>query len=246
MLARWFALPFPVVAMLVFAGACGDDGGGDDAPADAFVIDGFDNASCGDQVRLTGELVDWDTDASFCGIFEATLDVQPDGATDSTAPNGRYDLCTPDQVATQLVVTLPAAASECSVPMSGYSTPTLVYARKDVILSGGFYSARTITDARKPSFYTDLVGAPFDATKGQVFVHVHGAARPVSIEASHGTALAIAATAWAPGTTGHDVLFPNVDVGAGATMLTVEGGAIGTGTIPVVAGTITNVTVNAR
>ena len=234
---------FALVALPLLLAACGDDGNaGDDGPADAFVIDGFDNGTCGADVRLTGELVDWETDASFCGIFGARLGT----ATGSTAPNGRFDVCTPDAATSQLAVMLPTAMSECSVPKSGYTTPTIVYVRKDVILSGGFYSARSITDARKASFYSDVVGAPFDATKGHIFVHVDGEPRAVSLAAAHGTTVAITGTTWAAGSTGTYVMFPNVDVGSGTTQLTVAGGAIGTGDIPVVAGTITNVTVNAR
>jgi hypothetical protein len=114
-----------------------------------------------------------------------------------------------------------------------------------VILAGGFFSGRAFTVARQTTFFQS-VGAPFDATKAQVFVHVNGMPRAVSIAAAHGTTQAIVATTWGAGDTGHEVFFPNVEVSGGTTMLTVAGGAIGTGSIPLVAGTITNVSVLVR
>lgn len=209
------------------------------------VVD-IDNGSCGDQVRLTGEYVDWDTEASFCGINEAVFEVEGDGQMDSTAPNGRFDLCTPDQAATRLNITQPSVNSQCTTPPAMYTMPTILYARKDVIQAGAFYSARSWTTARQDTLFA-LVGAPFDATKAHVHVHVDGNPRAVSIAAAHGTVLAIAtgASTWSAGATGADVFFPNVDVGGGQTMLTVTGGAVGTGNIPLVAGTLTNVTVLA-
>jgi hypothetical protein len=228
-----------IVIVLSGCSGCGDDGGTVDA---SYVID-IDNASCGDQLHFTGEYVDWDTDASFCGIGDATVDVEGDGATDTTAPNGRFDLCIPRTTpTTKLIVTQPTANSQCTSPSSNYTVPTILFANRDVILAGGFYSGRAFTTARQASFF-QAVGVAFDATKAQVFVHVNGAPGAVSLAAGHAATQAIVAKAWAPGDTGHEVFFPNVDVGAGSTTLMVSGGAIGTGTIPVVAGTITNVSV---
>jgi hypothetical protein len=77
-------------------------------------------------------------------------------------------------------------------------------------------------------------------------VHVDGQQRAVAILATHGTAQAYSGTAWAAGEMGSDVFFPNVDVANGSTMLTVVGGAIGTGPIPLQAGKLTMVTVLAK
>jgi hypothetical protein len=237
------------LVLLVTMTACGDDGSstGDGGPGDTMIVVDIDNGSCGDTIRLTGEYVDWDTEASFCGINEAVLEVDGGGEMDSTAPNGRFDLCTPNQAATRLNITQPAANSQCTTPPSMYTLPTILYAQKAVIQAGAFYSARSWTAARQDSLFT-IVGAPFDGTKAQVHVHVDGNPRAVSLAAAHGTTLAIAmgATTWTAGATGKDVFFPNVDVGAGTTMLTVTGGAVGTGSIPLVAGTLTNVTVLAQ
>lgn len=228
-----------VIAGLVAGGVgCGDDG----ATADASIVVDIDNGSCGDQLRFTGEYVDWDTDAAFCGIAEAVVEVEGDGQQDSTAPNGRFDLCIPRANATtKLTVTQPSGNSQCTNPSSGYTVPTILVANRDVILAGGFFSGRAFTTARQQTFFEALGG--FDSNKAQVFVHVNGTPAAVSLAATHDAAQAITARAWAAGDTGHDVFFPNVDVGTGTTTLSVAGGAIGTGTIPLVAGTITNVSV---
>jgi hypothetical protein len=229
-----------VVSVSLMFGACGDSGGGAvDAPIVPLDID---NGSCGDQIRFTGEYVDWDNDASFCGINDALIEV-PGGAMDNTAPNGRFDLCIPDAPTTRLDVTQPSANSQCTTPPAPYTVPTILFASKAVIQSGAFYSARAFTTARQQSFFTMVVGQPFDPSKAQVFVHIDGPARALSLAAAHGPTQAVMTTMWAAGTAGHEVFFPNVDVSGGTTMLTTDGGVVGTGAIPLVAGTITNVTI---
>ncbi len=224
-----------VILAALLLGACGDDGG----PADAgFVPVDIDNGSCGDQIRYTGELVDWDSHTSFCGIFNASLEV-PGGAMDSTAPNGRFDLCLPDAATTRLDITFAAANSQCTTPAAAYTIPTLILASKAVIQSGGFSSARAFTTARQTSFF-QKVGVAFDPTKAQVFVHVDGPARTVTLGAAHAPTQVVA-TDWMPGETGADVFFPNVDVGTGSTTLGITGTAVAPATIPLIAGTITNV-----
>lgn len=223
-------------------GACNGNDAASDGP---FTID-IDNASCGDRINFTGELVDWDKDANFCGIFEALIQVQDDGPMDVTAPNGRFEsICVPDQPVTLLDVTPPAGNSPCTSPPSPYPMPGIAVANRDVIRAGGFFSARSFTSARRDSFFAQA-GFSFAPALAQVFVHVHGTPRAVSIGAAHAPVQAIAGTTWAPGDTGHDVFFPNVDPAAGSTTLSVAGGAIGTGTIPLVAGTFTYVSVYAR
>lgn len=224
--------------MLVVACACGDDG----AKPDATKTVDIDNGSCGDQLRFTGEYVDWDVDASFCGIFQAVFQVEGGGAMDTTAPNGRFDLCISNTAPqTLLDVTPPTDMSMCSNPKSTYNLPGLVVANRSVILAGALFSGRNITVGRQATF-----GPALDAAKAQVFVHVAGTARAVSLAATHDPSQAVADATWAAGDTGHEVFFPNVDIGAGTTMLSVAGGAIGTGSIPLVAGKITSVTVFAQ
>lgn len=223
----------PVVLLVALAPACGDDGGA----IDAFVPVDIDNGSCGGEIRFTGEYIDWDQDQGFCGIFNARFQVQGGGAMDTTAPNGRFDLCIPDQPTTLLDVTQPAAASPCAQVAGNYALPAIALANKTVILSGAAWSGRAFTMNREPTI---------DPTKAQLVVNVEGTPRAVSIDASHGPAQAVTSTTWAPGNVGHEVYFPNVDPSAGSTMLSVEGGAIGTGMIPLVAGKLINVTVLAN
>ena len=53
-------------------------------------------------------------------------------------------------------------------------------------------------------------------------------------------------TTWAAGDTGTDVVFPNVAVGTGKAKLSIAGGGLGEGDVPVMAGTITNVALIAN
>jgi hypothetical protein len=236
--------------MVVVFGALGSLGsgacGGDDAPSDGpFTID-IDNASCGDRINFTGEYVDWDNDTTFCGINDALFQVQGDGPQDGTAPNGRFQsICISDQAVVLLDVTPPPGNSTCTSPPATYTIPGIAVANRDVILSGAFYSVRSFTTVRRDNFFA-TAGFSFAPALAQVYVHVHGTPRPVSITAQHAPTQAVSDKAWAPGDTGHEVFFPNVDVGSGTTTLTVMGGAIGTGTIPLVGGKITYVTVHAR
>jgi hypothetical protein len=234
------------LAALGLGGCGGGGGGGDDAPGDGpFTID-IDNGSCGDQLNFTGEYVDWDNDTSFCGIFDALFEVQGGGAMDSTAPNGRFEgLCIPRDPVTLLDVTPPAGDSPCATPASPYPMAGIAVANRDVILAGGFFSARAFTSARRDSFFAQA-GFSFAPALAQVFVHVHGTPRAVSIAAAHAPTHAVVNRAWVPGDTGADVFFPNVDVGTGSTTLSVAGGAIGTGMIPLVGGKFTYVSVYAR
>ena len=68
------------------------------------------------------------------------------------------------------------------------------------------------------------------------------AARGLDHRALHDTAMAFDGTHWAAGNTGENVLFPNVDAGAGTTKITMAGTTIGAGSIPLAAGTFTFLT----
>jgi hypothetical protein len=241
-------MPSRFVVLLVLAsacGACGDDGAKPDGSMCTPLVIDSDNASCGDQLRFTGEYVDWDVDVGFCGIFEALFEVSG-GAMDTTAPNGRFDLCISNTAAqTLLDITPSATASQCSNPPSSYNLPGIAVANKAVIGAGVLFSGRNITTARQTTFFQSA-GITFDAAKAQVFVHVEGTPRALTLAAAHAAPQAVVATAWAAGDTGHEVFFPNVDVGAGTTSLEMTGCAIGTGSIPLAAGKITNVTILAQ
>ena len=226
-----------LVLLVTACGACSDGGGGG---VDATPVIDIDNASCGDQLNFTGELVDADsTAATFCGVNNATL--EGGSAMDSTAPNGRFAMCIPRTGVTTLTVMPPGTASGCSGMPGTYMMQGIAVANPATILAGGAWSGRMITMQRLATLVPNL-----DATKAHVMVHVDGQRRGVAILATHAPALAYSGTAWAAGETGSDVLFPNVDVASGSTMLTVVGGAIGTGQIPLQAGKLTLVTVLAK
>jgi hypothetical protein len=217
-----------LAALLAFLCACGGD---DAAPHDAITPD-IDNGACGTQLRFTGEYIDWDSGTAFCGILGAQFQVQGDSVKKSTAPNGRFDLCVPNQAEVLVDVTPPAMLSECA-QQGAYVLPAIAVANKAVIEAGGFWSGRAFGMARQS----------VDAAKAQVFVHVNGAPRELSLAAAHGAAQAMVNGAWAPGSTGPDVFFPDVDPSGGSTTLSVSGNAIGTGAIPLVAGKMTTLSI---
>jgi hypothetical protein len=238
------SLGFASVLAVLGLGACGGDDGPNDCGID--IDPNFDNASCGDHINFTGEFVDWDNGTAFCGINEALFQVQGDGPQDNTAPNGRFEsICIADQPTVILDVTPPTGNSMCTVPSSSYPVAGIAVANRDVIRAGGFFSVRSFTTARRDTFFTQA-GFSFAPALAQVYVHVHGTPRAVSIDAAHAPTQAVVATTWGPGDIGHEVFFPNVDASTGSTMLSADGCAIGTGKIPLVAGKFTYVTIYAR
>lgn len=209
---------------------------GDSPPDDAMVPVDIDNGTCGDMVRFTGEYVDWDESGSaFCGVFGAMFQAREGGGMSSTAPNGRFDLCVPDQPITLVDITPPAQASSCSDPPGTYTMPAIAVASKNVIFAGAFWSGRAFVMGRQV----------VDSAKAHVFVHVHGAPSKVSIDAGHGQAQARDGNEWKLGDTGQDVFFPDVAIGSGETTI-IAPGAIVPERIPLVAGTITNVSIVVR
>jgi hypothetical protein len=227
-----------LVLLVTACGACSDDGGG--GGVDATPVIDIDNAACGDLLNFTGELVDADsTPGTFCGVNGAML--AGGNAMSSTAPNGRFVMCIPAQGATNLTLTPPGTASGCSTMPGTYTLPAIAVANPATIRSGAFWSGRLITMQRMATLVPS-----FDASKAHVMVHVEGQKRAVAILATHAPAQAFNGTTWAAGESGSDVLFPNVDVANGTTTLTVVGGAVGTGPIPLQAGKLTLVTVLAK
>jgi hypothetical protein len=215
--------------LLAAIAGCGGGGSGADAAPD------IDNGTCGATIRFTGEYVDWDNDTTFCGLFSAVFTVQGNGMQSTLPPNGRVDLCVPDQATTLIDIAPPTQTPSCKTAADHYRLPGIAVADKAVILAGGSWSGRSFTEARQS----------FDTTKAQVYVHVVGPARAVSLDAqhAHGPAQAVADKTWAAGDTGHEVYLPDVDPTGGSATLSVAGGAIGAGAIPLVAGKMTTLTV---
>jgi hypothetical protein len=220
------------IAVLVTLGGCGGGSSSADAPPD------IDNGTCGPMLRFSGDYLDWDTDITFCGLPGSTLRVRDTGMQFMiTAPNGRIDmLCVPDQSTSLIDITPPSAVPGCKADKTHqYRLPGIAVANKAVILAGGFWSGRTFAEG------VEL----FDTTKAQVYVHVVGPARAVSLNAPHDAqrVKAVMTNTWELGNSGHEVFIPDVDPSGGSATLSVAGGAIGAGSIPLVAGKMTTLTV---
>lgn len=223
----------PYLAVMTALAACGPSSS---TPIDMTPPIDFDNGTCGAELRFTGELIDWDQDVNFCGVFDAQFHARGNNAMDSTAPNGRFDMCVPNQATAVVDITPPTAASPCSNMPGTYTMPAIAVVSKAVVESGVQWSGRVFAIGRET----------FDPAKAQLFVHVDGKQRAVSVGAAHGAPQAITDKTWAAGDTGHEVFFRDVEVGSGSTTVSVAGGALGTGEVPLAAGTITLVTVNAQ
>jgi hypothetical protein len=212
---RWVRGSSRVVAGLVALAsigltACGDDG---NQPADA-AIDAVIDAppAC---VPLTGEVIDWDSSsATFCGVFGAKVTAR--GAptvTDTTNPNGRFELCVARQAQTVLDVVFSANPSECATPSEIYPGPAVFVADQAVVDASTLLTARAMMTMRQAAMFTQA-GTTYSAAQAQLIVHVIGAASPVTISTAHATAQAYDGTTWAAGSAGSDVFFPNAAPGA--------------------------------
>ena len=219
------------ISLLMLCAACGGGSGSQDAAPD------IDNGACGAMLRFQGEYVDWDNDKSFCGIFNAQVTVEGvSGSPHSLPPNGRIDVCVPDQATTLSDIAPPASPPPCLTDTThNYTLPALAVANKAVILEGVVWSGRNFVQGRET----------VQAGKAHVYVHISGPARAVSLDAahSHGPTQAVTTDTWAPGDAGHEVFIPDVDPAGGTATLSVAGGATGAGAIPLVADKITTLTV---
>jgi hypothetical protein len=241
MSGRWSSCTLFAVAAL---GACGGDGG---TPRDASPDT---PGVCAGVTPFTGEVIDWDsTNASFCGVNNATFSVRSDPACRSmTPPNGRFQLMIPQEAHTIVDIAPPTAASGCpglaGTQGNTYSLPGVAIASAAVIAAGGAFSARAMVQARVATMFTQI-GQPLNPSLGQLVVHVNGTLRPVQISANHAAIQVFDGTTWTAdnsgnGTgTGRDVFFPNLDLSLGLVIVDTIGPATGTGTYLVEPGKLT-------
>lgn len=237
----------PALTLLAaIASAC--DGNADDVARPDATIDAVPDAMPPDtdfiNFPFTARFLDWDSTASTpCPIVGATWTVRFDKSRVATTDvNGTLTIPLTNYLPL-LDITPPAAASTCTNPNSTYTIPGIAVAPPAVVLAGGNYVVRSLTMARVASFY-GAVGAPFDATRGNLFVHVDGESRAVSISSPHAPVQVFDGDSWGPGATGTDVFFPNIELAANAmTIVTVAGGAFATGAVPLAPGAITYMTV---
>src|SRR5262249_2090122 len=147
-------------------------------------------------------------------------------------PNGRLAICLAHQAQTVLDVT-PSGASQCpglsGMPMNAYPLAAVAIVPDAVLAAGATFSVRAMVQSRMTSMATQIGIPSFDPGAGQLYVHVDGPARQVSISAGHAATQSYDGTHWGAGDTGSDVLFPNVAIGASPVAVSVAGGAVGTG-----------------
>ena len=224
---------------------CGGGNGTPDAAPD------MPPSMCGAEATLSGEMIDWDsTQTAFCGVAGAVWTVRGDASrTKTTPPNGRLAICLAHQTQTVLDVTPPSGGSQCpglfGMPMNTYPLAAVAILPDAVLSAGATFSVRAMVQSRMASMATQI-GTPFDSGAGQLYVHVDGAARQVSISAAHAATQRFDGAHWAAGDIGGDVFFPNVAIGAGPVAVSVAGGAIGTGSFTLEAGKMTYLTVVTR
>jgi hypothetical protein len=213
-------------------------------PTDATVTG---DGPCGAEDFFTGELVDWDSsESAFCGVFGATFTVAGNTSiTNTTNPNGRFQLCIPVADQTRVDITPPTATSECAPTAGVYQLPGMAIATHAVIATGQTISTRMIGMNRVMPFFS-ANGITLDNAKAIVFVHVDGTPGSILSSAAHDAPLAFDGSAWGSGDTGVNVVFPNTDVSSGtSTVGFTDGSGIGGGTFPVAAHTFTYVTLVA-
>jgi len=239
-----------LVALLLAACGCSDGKGKPDAPVgDGRLPDGkaVDAGKCAGGIFFTGEALDWDsTDAGFCGVFNATLKVRNSSdpaQTDTTSPNGRWEMCIPLQTPVSIDLTPPTGNNPCATNPGSYGLKGIVVADAQVqaMLTGtDVFRVREISTSRATGFYAQI-GSPYDASKGGLMVHVVGSQHPVAITAAHDQVEKSDGTTWQPGDTGVDVYFPNVAVGT--TAIQAATGTTGAISVPIEANTITYATI---
>ena len=215
------------IAAIMFAGCSGGGGGGADAAPESFMA----------------EYVDWDSSetGSFCGILDSTWTSHDDAtATVMTKPNGRVTLSLPPTARMQIDITPPTAGSECTTPSGQiYNIPGIAIVDRAVNDAGGEFSTRAFSTTRATAF-------GYNAAKAQVFVHVDGTPRSVTLTGSHDATQAFDGSTWAAGDTGVNVFFPNVDPSASTATVGMSGASLGTGDVPLVAGTFTYLSIIAQ
>ena len=214
-----------IAALLI--GCSGGGGGGADAAPESFMA----------------EYVDWDSTDSgaFCGIFKATWTSHDDAAvTIATNPNGRVTLSLPPAARMRIDITPPTDGSECTTPTGQtYNIPGIAIVDRAVNDAGGEYSTRSFSTVRATAF-------GYNPAKAQVMVHVDGTPRSVTLTGNHDATQAFDGTAWAAGDTGENVFFPNVDPSVGTATVGMSGSSVGTGDVPLVAGTFTYLSIVAQ
>jgi hypothetical protein len=215
---RWY--PILMLAACASNDATPKDAGGD-AP---------DAAPCVTP-NVTGELIDWDSSTTaFMGIAGATVSLDGAASTETTPPNGRWELCSSDDPI-RIVIDTPATYVDA-----------VGYIEADA-LGGRAISLRSFTETRAASFYSER-GLGYDPALAHVLVFLSGDREEMTLDRAHAAPQAAndddgdGTFLWDPGATGRYVLFPNVAVGQPTAMLGGDPSG-GPHTIPLAAGKLT-------
>lgn len=226
-----------VASLAVGAAGCSDDAPATDAAVDApdAAIDAPDGDAgpCPGEFFFTGTYSVWNSTNGFPGINAATWTVRGDTArTDSSAPNGRIQMC----LVTSGISTLDVTASNYLNAI--YVADPAVFQPPNTI-----FAVKGLMTADANTFYQSL-GTSFDQAAGHVLVEKLGTPIPLTLGAG-GTAYAVDShddNTWTAGDTGTFVLFTNVPITA-QTTLTSTSAFTGPTMLPLEAGKITMTTI---
>ncbi|HEY0195100.1 MAG TPA: hypothetical protein VGC42_28495 [Kofleriaceae bacterium] len=200
--------------------ACGGGGGGD-KPVDAATPDSSSDAGCATP-KYTAEIIDWNANATvFCGVNVATAIVRGQASiTDTTNPNGRFELCLAASTNPITIdITPPTAASECKSTIGKYTVPAVLTLQPAVISKPTLASVRLLSDSELADEYSGAGnGQMFQPERGQLVIHIDGTPSRVATltgidPMSCGPARQFNGTAWenviGSTTAGTDVLYPD-------------------------------------
>ena len=191
---------------------------------------------------VMGELVDMNsTDTGFfCGILDATVTVHGDATQmDMTNPNGRIEGLTIHEARAQLDIAPP------------HGHVAVLAAGEHVHDARDHDRRRAGRGERRGDQRADVHGRErarlrlrLDARRRCSSTSTARRGRSRSRRCTRRRRRSTAA-AWAPGDTGANVFFPNVDPASGTTLVSMSGG-LGAGSVPLAAGTFTFLTVVGR
>jgi hypothetical protein len=206
-----------VVASIAASAGCGDDAA---QLLDASVVaDGstsdspeYDPGPCGDDMLVTAAFVGLDhSEAAPAPIAGATFTAQADATrTAISAADGHFELCVPVSGTT---VDLRIAAP--GDHLAGFLTFSDWAAQQ--YRGWGTLYVRSFSAAGASELYSTQFGVQFDPARAHVLVINACDGDSASLDRPHDAAqsaysAADEAPTWAPGSEGHYVLFPNVDV----------------------------------
>ncbi len=193
-----------------------------DPPIDARVIDApqpidatVDAVGCGADLRLVGELIDWDsTNAGFIGVGGAAFTVVGDiTRTATTSPNGGLVLCVSS-----------AVTSQVDIVAQNYTRGRLVVDPAVFAPVGSRFEARGLKTGMDAVNQFMEFGQPFNIGFAHILVYKIGAPIPLALSpAINPPQLSFVSDgpndiSWSAGDTGTFTLFPNRPISGDLTL----------------------------